>query len=61
MGEGGSAEHPIVLDEDDDKENSLPTTPVSERPSEPPRLLRSRPFRTRIINVPELVYRTLFE
>ena len=36
----GSVENPIVLDEEEDKENA-PTTPVSERPTEPPRLLRS--------------------
>ena len=34
---GGSAENPIVLDEEEDKENSAPTTrPVSESPPEPP-------------------------
>ena len=27
---------PIVLDEEDDKKNAPPTTPVSERPTEPP-------------------------
>ena len=40
----GSVENPIVLDEEQDKENGPPTTPVSERPTEPPRLLRSRAF-----------------
>ena len=60
MGKGGSSENPIVLDEEDN-ENSSPTTPVSERPTEPPRLLKSRPFRGRIENVKEFVYRTLFE
>ena len=40
-----SVENPIVLDEEDDKENSAQTTtPVSERPIEPPRLLRNRAF-----------------
>ena len=58
MGDG-SVENPIVLDEGEDKENA-PTTPVSERPTEPPRLLRSRPFGTRLENVPDSVYRTLF-
>ena len=43
MGDG-SVEHPIVLDAEQDKENAPPTTPVSERPTEPPRLLRSRAF-----------------
>ena len=34
----GSVENPIVLDEEEDKENSAPTTttPVSERPPETP-------------------------
>ena len=40
MGDG-SVENPILLDdEEEDKENV--STPVSERPTEPPRLLRSR-------------------
>ena len=60
MVEGGSSENPIVLDEEEDK-NSSATTPVSERPTEPPRLLRSRPFRRRTENVKEFVFRTLFE
>ena len=59
----GSVENPIVLDEEEDKENSAPTTttPVSERPTEPPRLLRSRAFGARIENVPDYVYRNLFQ
>ena len=60
MGDG-SVENPIVLDEEEDKENSAPTTtPVSERSTEPPRLLRSRAFGARIENVPDYVYRNLF-
>ena len=52
----GSVENPIVLDEEEDKENSAPTTtPVSERPTEPPRILRSRAFGARIENVPDYV------
>ena len=43
MGDG-SVEVPIVLDEEQDKENSPPTTPVSVRPTEPPKLQRSRAF-----------------
>ena len=58
---GGSAENPIVLDEEQDKENAPPTTPVSERPTGPPRLLRSRAFGSRIENVPDYVYRNLFQ
>ena len=44
MGDG-SVENPIVLDEDEDKENAPPpSTPESVRPTEPPRLQRSRAF-----------------
>ena len=60
MGDG-SVENPIVLDEEQDKENALPTIPVSERPTEPPRLLRSRAFGESIENVPDYAYRNLFE
>ena len=59
MGDG-SVENPIVLDEEEDKENA-PTTPVSERSTEPPRLLRSRAFGARIENVPDYVYKNLFQ
>ena len=41
----GSSEKSIVLDEEEDKENSQ-TTLKFERPTEPPSLLRSRPFGT---------------
>ena len=59
MGDG-SVGNPILLDdEEEDKENV--TTPVSERPTEPPRLLRSRAFGARLENVPDYVYRNLFE
>ena len=60
--EGSTAANPIIVDDEEDKENSAPTisTPESERPTEPPRLLRSLPFGTRLENVPEYVYRTLF-
>ena len=63
----GSVENPIVLDEKEDKENSVPTTttttttPVSERPTEPPRFLRSRAFGARLENVSDYVYRNLFQ
>ena len=62
MGDG-SVENPIVLDEEEDKENSppAPTTPESVRPTDPPRLQRSRPFGARIENVPNYVYRNLFQ
>ena len=60
---GGSVENPIVLDEEEDKENSrpAPSTHASVRPTEPPRLQRSRPFGTRIESVPGYVYRNLFQ
>ena len=60
---GGSVENPILLDEEEDEENSppTPTTPVPERPTRRPGLLRSRRFDTRIENVPDYVYRFLFQ
>ena len=57
----GSAENPIVLDEEEDKGNAPPTTLVSEPPTEPPKLLRSRAFGARIENVPDYVYRNLLQ
>ena len=61
MGDG-SVENPIVLDEEEDKENAPPpTTPESVRPAEPPRLQRIRAFGARLENVPDYVYRNLFE
>ena len=61
MGDG-SVENSIVLDEEEDKENAPPpTTPESVRPTEPPRLQRSRAFGARIENVPAYVYRNLFQ
>ena len=60
---GGSAENLIQLKEEEDKEDSPPTTitPVSRRPKQPPALLRSRPFGTRIENVPDFVNGILFQ
>ena len=60
---GGSVENPIVLDEEEDKEKSppAPSTPESVRPMEPPRLQRSCPIGGRIENVPDYVYRKLFQ
>ena len=58
----GSVENPIVLDEEEDKENAPPpTTPASERPTEPPILLRSLAFGAGKENVPDHVYRNLFQ
>ena len=57
------AANPIIVDDEEDKQNSAPTTttrPESERPAEPPRLLGSRPFGTRLKIVPDSVYRTMF-
>ena len=46
---GGSAENPYLLDEEEDKENCPPpTTPLSEKPTRPPAMLRSCPFRTKL-------------
>ena len=56
---GGSAGNPILLDVEEDKENSSPTTPVSERPTRLPSLLRSCSFGTRIEIFPDYVYRNL--
>ena len=57
----GSVENHIVLDEEEDKENAPPpTTPESVRPTEPPRLQRSRAFGARMQNVPDCVFRSLF-
>ena len=59
MGDG-SVENPILLDEEEDKENAAPKTPKSVRPTEPPRLQRSRAFGARMENVPDYVFRNLF-
>ena len=60
--EGTTAANPITVDDEEDKENSAPTTktPEFERPTETPRLLRSLPFVTRLKSVPDSVHRTLF-
>ena len=60
----GSVENPIVLDKEEDKENPpppVPSTPECVRPAEPPRLQRSRAFGARIENVPDYVFRNLFQ
>ena len=58
MGDG-SVENPIVLDEEEDKENA-PTTPESVRPNEPPTLQRSHAFGAKMENLPDYVFRNLF-
>ena len=61
MGDG-LVESPIVLAGEEDKENALtPITPESVRPTEPPTLQRSRVFGARIRNVPDYVFRKLFQ
>ena len=61
MGDG-SVENPILLDEEQDKENAPPpTTPESVRPTEPPRLQRTHAFGAGIENVPDYVHRNLFQ
>ena len=57
---GGSGENTKILDKEEDKENSLPTTPVSERPMPPPALLRGHPFGARQEFSPEDVFENLF-
>ena len=56
---GSMAENRILIDEEQDKEVSppLPTTPVSEKPTQPAVLMRNPPFGTRYENVPPHVYR----
>ena len=56
----GTVENPIVLDEEEDKENAPPSTSESVRPMEPPRLQRSRASGARMENVPDYVFRNLF-
>ena len=57
----GPVENPIVLDEEEDKENAPPSTPEYVRPTEPPRLQRSRTFGAGMENVPDYVFRNLFQ
>ena len=59
----GSVENHIVLDEKEDMENTPtpPSTPESVRPTERPRLQRSRALGARIENVPDYVFRKLFQ
>ena len=60
---GSMAENPILIDEEQDKENSPPhpTSPVYERPTQPSPLTRSCPLGARIENVADYVYSKLFE
>ena len=58
--EAGSADYPFEIDDEQDKENEYPTSPESQRPTQPPPLHRSLscPFRTRLENIPNAVYRS---
>ena len=61
MGDG-SVGNPIVLDEEEDKENvPTPSTPESVRLIEPLRLQRSRAYEARLENVADYVLRNLFQ
>ena len=59
---GSTAANPMLVDDEKYKKISAPTTtkPESDRPTEPPRLLRRRPVLTRPEKVPDSVYKTLF-
>ena len=58
----GSVENPIVLDEEKDKNAPpSPSTHKSVRPTEPPKLQRSRAFGARMKNVTRYVFRNLFQ
>ena len=59
----GSDANPIVLDEEEDKENAPlpPTTPESLKPTEPPRLKKSCAFAARKENLPDYDFRSLFQ
>ena len=59
---GSMAENPLLIEQEQDKENfpPLPSTPVFERPTQPP-TLRSCLLGTRIENNPNYVYGNLFD
>ena len=59
MGDG-SFENPILLDEEEKDNAPPPTTPESVKPTEPPRLQRSRAFGPRMEKVPDNILRNLF-
>ena len=60
MGRSTAAD-PKIVDVEEDKENSAPTTSTSqsERPTEPPRLLKSCPFGNRLEKMSDSEIRTL--
>ena len=53
---GGSAENHILPDDEEDKQNSPPTTSVTGRLTQPPALPRSRPLRTKLEISPDCVF-----
>ena len=59
---GSMAENPILIDKEQDKEDSPPpTSSASETPTHSRVLRRSGPFGTRIENFPDYVHGILFE
>ena len=56
---GAMAENPVLIDQEQDKENSAPTTPVSERPAQPHLFMRRRPFGIKYDNVTDYFYKKL--
>ena len=57
---GSVVENPILTANEENEDDSPSTTPRSERPMEPPKLLKSRPFGTRIEIVPKFVEQKFF-
>ena len=57
----GSDENPIALAEEEDKEKAPPSAPEYDRTTELPWLQRRRAFGARIENVPDYVFRKLFQ
>ena len=61
---GSMTENQIPIDDEQDKKNSpppLPTIPVSERPTETPVLMSSRPFGIRVEIALDYVEGNLFD
>ena len=61
---GPMAENPILIDEEQDKEDSPPpllSTPVLARPTQLIVLMRSHPFGSKIVKLPDFVFRNLIE
>ena len=56
-----SVDYPNVLDEEEDKKNSPPSTPESVRTTKVPRLQRSCASAARIENVPDYFHRSFVQ